>query len=237
MSELPARVRLEVKTSRGGSFPLGPRDLEGIAPDGHLAALLTERRLRGPRWVLVPARLLSAKGYGEAELAAMEESSPLADALNQGWSDWVLDDEVVARFLVGQVSGVAERIAWCRTEHPPRGHAAVGNVREVKLSEALRRFRERLDAIAAGDSAAQAEGQVHQRLLEDVLRQLGYAVLPNPVGVPDILATREGEVSIEAIRARLREWEPKTAELVAVRDALLALGDAELTAAAKALRP
>jgi hypothetical protein len=235
-TDLPARVKLEVKTSRGGAFPLSERDIEGIAPDGHLVALLTDRRLHGPRWVLVPARLLSAKGYSETDLAGMEEPTPLTVALNRGWSEWVLDEEATGRILTGQVSGVADRILWCRTEHPPRSHPSAGNVREVKLTGALDLFRRGLDAIAAGDTAAQAEGQVHQRLLEDVLRQLGYAVLPNPIGVPDILATREAEVSVEAIRARLSRWKPDSTELVSLRDALLALGDGELAAATKVLR-
>jgi len=53
--ELPDEIRLEVKTSRLGTIPIGERDLVGVGPTGHVIALLNDRKLYGPRWVLVRA--------------------------------------------------------------------------------------------------------------------------------------------------------------------------------------
>jgi hypothetical protein len=229
-------IRLEVKTSRSDSFPITARDLEGPGPDGYVAALLTSRRLHGPRWVLVPVRRMSARAYGDKEMAELAAPSRLVDEINLGWSDWLLDATAFARLLEEGIPGLPARVPWCRREHPPHRHGARGNVRELKLWEALASARAAIDGASAAESGAQAEGQVHQALLEDVLAQLGYRVLPNPVGVPDIVATRAATATGAGSLDRLAAWQPQDERLRAAREALMKLGPEEIESLLALLR-
>jgi hypothetical protein len=228
MDETPRELRIEVKTSRSGSFQIGERDIDGIGPGGHVAALLTDRLLHGPRWVLVPARTLQSRGYGEKELADGAEDRDLVVEINRGWSDWVLDRDAWEKLLEPGILDVAARITWCRRQHPPRAHQSRGNVRETKLHSALAALRARIDDVAAGDTGAQLEGQFHQSLLGDVLEQAGFDVTLNPVGVPDIVATRTSAAATTDIRERLSGWEPPSPAIRVARDAVLDLEPEEL---------
>jgi hypothetical protein len=228
MADQPRELRLEVKTSRSGTFQIGARDIEGVGAGGYVAALLIARLLHGPRWVLVPARELQVRGYREEELAEIAAPMSLAAEINRGWSDWIMDHESWAALLAPGILGVAERIAWCRREHPPRAHQVRGNVREVKLQAALVVFRAEIDKVASGESGSQAEGQVHQALLGDVLGQLSYGVTLNAVGVPDIVAKLPTGSAAAKVRDRLEHWSPPTVALGAARDALLDLRPDEL---------
>jgi hypothetical protein len=235
MTELPGEVRLEVKTSRSGTLPIGKRDLIGVGPTGYVIALLNDRILHGPRWVLVRAAGLRARTYDDRQLAELAEASPLAEELNQGWSDWILDREAWSRLLEVGTTGVAERVVWCRSEHPPRTQQSTGAVREMKLASALQEFRGRIDVAAPGGTGSQIEGQIHQALLGDVLEQIGYAITPNPVGVPDIVAKRRSRGVTTGIVSRLAGWEPESARLRAVRDVLVGLDDGEMREVARVI--
>lgn len=236
MPDLPSELCLEVKTSRSGTIPIGERDLDGVGPSGYVVALLNDRLLHGPRWVLVRAVGLQARGYDERQLSELAESSPLADPLNAGWSDWILDSQLCSRLFEAGTTGVAARVAWCRVEHPPRAHQSSGALREVKVAAALQEFRARIDAAASGGTGSQIEGQIHQSLLCDVIEQMGYAITPNPVGVPDIVAKwRSGAVGA-GIADRLAGWEPESAGLRAVRDLLKKVDEDEIRELVRKLR-
>jgi len=185
---LPKTLKLEVKAPRSTRYQLSARDIAGITPDGFLVALLTDRRLRGPRWVVVPAAQLSVGNASAKELAASEFAGSLAEMLNRGWSDWILDQSAWERLLEEGTSGVRSRMAWCRSQHPPRQNSATGLVREAKIVEALDALRMSIDNAVIGRSGAQQEGSIHQILLEDVIQLNGYKIIENPVGVPDIQA-------------------------------------------------
>ena len=226
--EFPGEIRVEVKTSRSGTIPIGTRDLEGVGPAGYVIALLNDRFLRGPRWVMARARGLQARSYDEASLAEVAEPSALVEGLNQGWSDWILDRDAWSRLFEAGSTGVAERVVWCRVEHPPRLIQLAGAVREMKLAAALAEFRARLDEVAPGGNGSQIEGQIHQALLGDVLQQMGYEITPNPVGVPDIVAKLRRPISADEVLARVRDWRPGSEPLREVRERLLRLGPDEL---------
>jgi hypothetical protein len=235
MDERERELSLEVKTSRSGGLQIGERDIDGIGPSGYVVVLLTDRMLHGPRWILIPARGIQAKGYSEAELAESADEGGIVRELNRGWSDWILDREAWARVLEPGVTRIPERIRWCRREHPPRVNLTSDNLREVKLAEALAAFRDRIDQVATGGSGAQAEGQLHQTLLGDVLEQMGYEVTVNPVGVPDIVAKRPAEATAD-LRARLESWQPASERLGSARRILLALDSEELRLVVRQLR-
>lgn len=235
MPDLPGEVHLEVKTSRSGTIPIGDRDLVGVGPAGYVIVLLNDRLLHGPRWVLVRAVGLQARTYDERQLSELAEPAPLAVEINQGWSDWILDREAWSRLLEAGTTGVADRVVWCRSEHPPRAQQSTGALREVKLAAALQEFRGRIDAAAPGGTGSQIEGQIHQALLCDVLEQIGYAITPNPVGVPDIVAKRKTRGVAKGIADRLAGWEPESARLRAVRDVLVGLEDGEMREVARVL--
>ncbi|MHC4548624.1 MAG: hypothetical protein ACYTEZ_07585 [Planctomycetota bacterium] len=228
--ELPAALKLEVKTSRAGKLTLDARDLAGITPDGYLAALLTERLAHGPCWVVVPRRGLHPGTYLDLELHGLREPGQLEALLNQGWSDWILDEEAWRCVLAEGVTQPAARIAWCRKEHPPRRNRSAGALRESKLFRKLEEFRAAVDAAAEAQSGsgARAEGQLHQVLLEDVLTDLGYKILPNRVGVPDICAALKKGSAAGRLRAQLEAWQPGSDALGRVRAALLDLDAREL---------
>jgi len=191
MAELPPSLRLEVKTSRSGRVALSARDLAAVGPDGAVCVLLGGGTLRAPRWAVVPARLLAPGSRGEEELARLAEEGPLAAGLNRRWADWLLDAKALELLFAAGVKAVRERVRWCRKPGQPREDRSPGVVREIRLTRALEALRSRLDELAR-DNAPQLEGQVHQALLEDALESMGYAVVENPVGVPDITATRRG---------------------------------------------
>jgi len=236
MAELLGEIRLEMKTSRAGSIPIGQRDLDGVGPAGYLIVLLNDRLLHGPRWVLARARGLHARTYAESQLADLAEASFLADGLNQRWSDWILDRDVWSRLFEAGSTGVAERVIWCRTEHPPRENQSTGALREMKLSTALDAFRARLDAVAPGGNGSQIEGLIHQALLADVLGQMDYEVTSNPVGVPDIVAKRRQPVAGEDLSARVRAWQPGADRLRETRERLLGLEPEELRELLRVIR-
>lgn len=236
MPDPPSELRLEVKSSRVGSYVLSERDLDGPGPGGFVVGLINDRLLRGPRWVLVPVRVLQARSYSETEFNVAATLADLAERLNEEWSTWILDRVAWERLFEPGATGIAERIRWCRRENPPRRNQSRGNVRETRLDAAFQEFRARLDQAATGESGSQVEGQVHQALLKDGLEQLGYVVLQNPVGVPDIVATREKNVEAEEIRSRLASWEPSALRLKEVRRALLELEPAELRQLIETLR-
>ena len=243
---LPPEIRLEVKTSRSGVIPVSARDLAGVAdaPGGYLAALVNDRLLHGPRWVLVPVALMQARGWSEAELVEVASASLsdgmglalLTEGLNRRWSDWILDQRGWERILGAGTTGIAARVAWCRREHPPRVHAFTGAVREGKLAAALVTLRERIDiASPAGEAGAgsQVEGQLHQGLLAHVLEEMGYEVTINPVGVPDIVAISSVSLSRRQIgacdmRKRIEAWDPDSASLQQAKAVLLELSGEEL---------
>ena len=234
--ELPESVRLEVKTSRRERFVLGERDLQGVRPDGHVAALLAERRAGGPRWVLVPVARLSAGSASVEDLAAKAEPSALASALQEHWSDWLLDDDARRRLAASPETGVRERVAWCRAEHPPRQNKGRGALRSVRLAGALAALQRELDGALPG-AGAQLEGQLHQALLEDALEALGYEILPNPVGVPDVTARRARgpRGAAERARERLLAWRPAGERAERLRALALALEPGEWAAFCAAL--
>ncbi len=217
-----------MKTSRAEEFLLSRRDLDGIRPGGRLAALLRNRRVRGPRWVLVRAALLSPRPMRAGELAELADPGPLSEALNRGWSDWLLSEKAWRAVLAEGISNLRERIRWCRRESPPRRNRTSGARREEKLHRALDALGREIDAAADPGRGAQAEGLFHPCLLEDVLESLGYRILANPVGVPDIRAERREAGEGGGLRERIEAWHPRSAALARLREALLDLTPGDL---------
>lgn len=230
----PSRLKIEVKTSRDAQHQLGERDLDGIRPDGYVAVLLMDRVCRGPRWVLVPGRLLAPGGYADRKLddLSRETLPELTAALNRLWSDWILDESVWMRMFQQTQMDALPALEWCLRHHRPRANKSQGNIREGRIVEALGRFRSDLDKFVKG-SGAQQEGQVHQRLLSYALVQVGYQLSSNPIGVPDISALWCGspiKAGIEGLRGRLQAWDPAEVELREVRALLLGVSDSGLRA-------
>jgi len=230
---MPEHLRIEVKTSRTSTFILSARDIEGITPGGFAAILLTERRFRGPRWILAPAHLLQPGANSQEALAAAAEEGRvqlLTDPINTFWSNWILDAGIHEILFRQKNMSLQEAVRWCLGNNVPRENNTSGAVRETKLVEALEKFRSALDTSVESGNGSQQEGFVHQCLLEHAFRGLGYDVTNNPIGVPDFDAHLHG-VAIKAageIRQRLRNWNPEDETLDDIRDRLLALDDINL---------
>ena len=185
---IPPALDVEVKTSRGSGFQLSVRDLDGIRRGGHLAALIVSRVLGGPRWALVGGERLSAGGFADQDLAALEARSDVAAAIDAGWADWILDRDTWQPLAEHGFRNARETVAWIRHERPPRPRSIESATRESALSRALAAFRTVIDETCGAEHGPRMEGQVHQALIEDVLRQLGYEIVENPIGIPDIRA-------------------------------------------------
>ena len=92
----PNQLKSEVKTSRDNQHKLSERDLAGIRPDGYTTVLIGGRVHHGPRWILLPASLLTPGGFSESTLSQLGEGvqPDLCDRINLIWSDWILDESV-----------------------------------------------------------------------------------------------------------------------------------------------
>lgn len=193
---LPEKIVIEVKFSRASVYTLGERDLEGIKPDGHVAVLIENRLLKGPRWVLVPFSQLSDGSSEEQELcdAGQDVLPEITKVLNAFWSNFILDAKM-GKLLLGQSVSIQEASKWCLKNHVPRQSAFAGAVRESRLKAALDKFRKGVDE-KCEDNGPQQEGFVHQYVLAQGLKELDYQVTVNPIGVPDIKALR-GNNNIE----------------------------------------
>jgi hypothetical protein len=226
--EWPDPLKLEVKISRSDRHVLSKRDLSGITPGGYAAILITRQLLHGPRWVLVPARQLRARSYEDAELAELSGTNPeeVTRNLNAKWSDWILDESVWCKLLAQGHLNVKAGVDWCAQEHPPRVNKSPGGMRELRLAEALERFRRAVDEAHGSQSGPQQEGFIHQYLLANALDQTGCRATVNTIGVPDIYATRGGAQGRgRTVRERLEEWEPADAGLQKLREHLLTIKD------------
>jgi len=227
-------LKVEVKSSRSTTHQLSERDLDGIAPDGFAAVLITARLLKGPRWVLCPAHVLTPGGHDDKELAVLAETvqADLCTNLNRIWSNWILDESVWNKLFLQDHMKIKAAIKWCLRQHPPRENQCKGNLREGKLADALDRFRSALDKFLSAETGPKQEGFIHQYLLGDALEQLGYELTENPIGVPDINATlRIGSNAVRnGIRQNVQQWQPQSNSLVQLREQLLKLTDAELEA-------
>jgi len=236
--DLPAEIRIEVKTSRGQDFTLSDRDLKGIRPHGFAAILINSTRHKGPRWILVPATRIDPGTHTEATLVRTSKEAPgpaaVVSAINLAWSNWILDREVRAKLLAQDNMAPKDAIRWCLGRHPARASKYEGNVRQAKLAAALTDFRADLDAFLGNENGPQQEGQIHQYVLEDSLEHLGYAAINNPTGVPDIHARLRAAQPATTVRDptqlrnRLTAWDPADAKLDAVRKTLLDLDDEHL---------
>jgi len=232
MSEqaLPRHLKIEVKSSRNSDYQLSQRDIDGIMPDGYGAILLTSRDLQGPRWVFVHARELAVGANQETALAVaardVQAPASLNDSLNSSWSDWILDEDVQDVLFSQKSMPLRDAVSWCLESRRPRACRLTGAPRATRLARALERFRARIDDFLESGAGAQEEGQVHQSVLRDAVARLGYRVVNNPIGVPDIEAWLE--VSVERLRSSLTNWDPGAEELRLVRDAILGLTDDDL---------
>jgi hypothetical protein len=234
--DLPAEIRIEVKTSRSQGFTFTDRDLEGIRPDGHAAILIDSTRHNGPRWILVPATRIDPGTHTESTLVRTSEETPgpntVVSAINSAWSNWILDREVRRRLFKQANMPAKDAIKWCLERHPARTSKYEGHVRQAKLAAALTEFRNELDAFLGNENGPQQEGQIHQYILEDSLQYLGYIAINNPTGVPDIHARLSAAQTASAaprdLRDKLASWQPTNAELDAVRKTLLDLDDEQL---------
>jgi hypothetical protein len=152
-------------------------------------------------------------------------------ALNQAWSDWILDEKVHAILFAQKNVQPKDAIKWCLQSHPAQPNQFSGAVREGKLQQALARFRGQLDDFLDSDKGPQQEGQVHQYILGDAIARLGYDVTNNPVGVPDIdavLRTGLAATGGQDLRAKLEEWQPESEPLQNLRRQLLQLDHGQL---------
>lgn len=236
--DLPAEIRIEVKTSRGQDFVLTDRDFEGIRPHGHAAILIGSTRHKGPRWILVPASRIDPGTHTEATLVHTSEETPgpaaVVSAVNLAWSNWILDREVQAKLFSQGNMAVKDAIKWCLERHPARMSKYEGHVRQAKLAAALMDFRAELDSFLGNENGPQQEGQIHQYVLEDSLQRLGYVAVNNPTGVPDIHGRLRAEPGATGARdpAQLRQmlaaWQPGSERLDTVRKTLLELDDEQL---------
>jgi hypothetical protein len=233
--DLPAEIRIEVKTSRGQDFTLSERDFEGIRPHGFAAILINSTRHDGPRWILLPATRIEPGMHTEATLVRTSEEAPgpgkVVEAINFAWSNWILDREVQAKLFAQANMATKDAIRWCLERHPARQSRYEGHTRQAKLASALTGFREGLDDFLGNENGPQQEGQIHQYILEDSLQHLGYVAVNNPTGVPDIHARRSTAqpTSIApTLRDQLASWQPQDPRLDAVRETLLDLDDTDL---------
>jgi len=241
MAETPVQhLAIEVKTARSGGFVLSQRDIDGVLPEGHVAFLVESRLLGGPRWILVPARLLGPGAHDETALEKLADGSPalaeVIEVLNLRWSDWILDGDVHALLFQQDAMKFKDAMRWCLEHHPARHSGFGGAIREGKVATALAAFRADLDAHAAADKGPQLEGAVHQYLLEDGFRHLGYRVTNNPIGVPDFDArlTRpargasgEGGTEKSGIFSLEGDWEEDLQDPTSVWPLLQLLKDVE----------
>src|SRR5215472_14253334 len=110
----PAQLKIEVKTSRDRQHQLSERDLAGIRPDGYAAILIGDRVCRGPRWIFVPASLLSAGGRDEPTICQLEDHmlAGLCEKINLSWSDWILDESVWRRLFEQQHMELLSALDW-----------------------------------------------------------------------------------------------------------------------------
>ena len=102
----------------------------------------------------------------------------------------MLDQAACGRLLAEAGPVTRERVQWCRAHHPPNPNKSVSQLRNARLGRCLAAFEAAVDQRSQHDRGAQQEGSIHQLLLEDVLTQAGYRIVPNAVGVPDITAVR-----------------------------------------------
>jgi uncharacterized protein YjiS (DUF1127 family) len=244
--DLPAEIRIEVKTARGQDFHLTQRDFEGIRPHGFAAILINSTRLHGPRWILVPATRLDPGTHADTTLVRTSEDSSgpaaVVSAINLSWSNWILDREVRRKLLAQDNMALKDAVKWCLERHPARTSNYQGHVRQAKLADALSDFRTDLDSFLGNENGPQQEGQIHQYILESSLQDLGYAAVNNPTGVPDIHArlrsARPGDSARDPaiLRENLAAWKPGNERLEAVRQSLLELDDDELGEVGTVLR-
>lgn len=185
----PNQLKIEVKTSRDDQHKLSERDLAGVRPDGYTAVLIGGRVHHGPRWILAPASLLKPGSFSETGLSQLGEGvqPDLCDRINLIWSDWILDESVWGKVFEQHHMALLAALDWSLQNNPVRHNQSIGNMREVRLADALSRFRDGLDHFV-GSNGAQQEGFVHQRILGHALQRLGYRLTSNPIGVPDISA-------------------------------------------------
>jgi len=187
VNELPEQILLEVKTSRARKFVIDERDLDGIGPDGYLCVLIESRGLGGPRWILVPGRIATSGAATDIDLCELHEDSSLARNLQDGWSNWLLDRESMDALLGDHLDDMAGRIKWVRAHFPPHSNASAGTLRAVRLTRILDNIRNPAEP-QSSLITAQLEGFLHQALLEDVTEAMGYQIVRNKIGVPDIRA-------------------------------------------------
>lgn len=189
MDKFPERLLIEVKTSRVGNFSISDRDLAPLDKDGFLCALLPDRKIGGPIWAFVPRDLIQPGTFDQAELFERHVNSMLSEAVQQGWSNWLLNQKSIEHVLKSgaQSNGSVE---WVRTHHPPPENSSKGLIRQLKTREALDKLHEQIDDAFSEEIGSQMEGKLHQYLLEDVMMQIGYKIVHNDPGVPDINATR-----------------------------------------------
>jgi len=236
LRNLPNPLKLEVKASRTRSHTLLQRDLDGVKPGGYAAILITDRRHHGPRWLLLPFQILQPGSHTDAALSASRGIAQweLEDELNRIWSDWILDETVWSRLFEQDHIKIKAGIEWCLKQHPPRMNHSAGNLRESRLADALRRFRERLDSFLSVEEGPKQEGFIHQYLLAHALEQVGYAATVNPIGVPDLSGVlRAGPLTdlVEKVKA----WQPVSAEEKALKSTLGKCCPASLEALRKVL--
>jgi len=237
----PNQLKIEVKTSRDNQHKLSERDLAGIRPDGYTAVLIGGRVHHGPRWILLPASLLTPGGFSQSTLSQLGEGvqPDLCDRINLIWSDWILDESVWCKLFEQHHMELQAALDWCLQNHSARRNQSTGNVREGRLADALSRFRDDLDRFV-GSNGAQQEGFVHQRILGHALQRLGYRLTSNPIGVPDILAVwagRDETATSKTLRRQLQEWMPESEESARLRNVLLSFSDDALQALHRVLRP
>jgi hypothetical protein len=218
---LPNPLKLEVKVSRTTAHALSQRDLDGVKPGGYAAILITERRHHGPRWLLLPGELLQPGNHTDAALCAVGGPVPsaLENEVNRIWSDWILDETVWSRLFEQDHIKIKAGIEWCLKQHPPRVNRSIGNLRETRLADALRRFREGLDHFLSVEEGPKQEGFIHQYLLAHALEKVGYMATVNPVGVPDISGILRLAAASDLLE-RVMDWQPDTPEEKALKGSL-----------------
>ena len=171
-------------------------------------------------------------GHSDDALAQLDDPSQadLCQALNRYWSNWILDEAMWAKFLAQGQMGLQDALEWCLRQEQARLNRSSGNIRESKLADALQRFRAALDRFLTDVNGPQQEGFIHQKLLAHALTTIGYTLTENPIGVPDITASRnqDGPPRMDVLREKLLLWHPSNPELQALRNNLLSASDPDL---------
>ncbi|MBS0656491.1 MAG: hypothetical protein JSR46_12000 [Verrucomicrobia bacterium] len=180
---------IEVKCSRSCKVKITDRDILGLQSDrkssqGFLATLVTTNQREGPHWVLVNADQLARRHYNAKQLLSLKADVEFWKPVDYLWGEAIQNEGLMDRLLALRNIDLKSIKWWHELPFEPESgpHDAV---RKLKLAEALKRFRDRLDE-KHQRGGPRREGFLHQIILHFCLEKAGYNTVSNYSGVPDL---------------------------------------------------